>query len=159
MQHVIHGDRDLLRDFLHEGELCFLIDSPLQTPESHRAQTSQRRGQGNHAKRLDAILAQHWHQFRETIFSRHVLHHQGLLSLPHQPSRRFINGQFETRSDSAGYRHREDMQAHDLARGVMQDQIDVIERNEARESLGEIMKQLAQVAVQRNGFGDLQEET
>ena len=47
------------------------------------------------------------------------------------------------------------MQAHDLARGVMQDQIDVIERNEARESLGEIMKQLAQVAVQRNGFGDL----
>jgi hypothetical protein len=35
------------------------------------------------------------------------------------------------------------MQAHDLARGVMQDEIDKIEWDDARESVGEMMKQLA----------------
>jgi hypothetical protein len=48
------------------------------------------------------------------------------------------------------------VQAHDVVRGIMQDQIDVIERDDARESLAEIMKQVAQVSVHRNCFRNLQ---
>jgi len=39
------------------------------------------------------------------------------------------------------------MQAHELARGIVQDEVDVIERDDARESLGEIVKELVQAAV------------
>ena len=51
------------------------------------------------------------------------------------------------------------MQAHDLTRGIMQDDVDVIERDDGRESLGKIMKQLVQVPVRRNGLGHFQEKT
>src|SRR5262245_56791631 len=39
----------------------------------------------------------------------------------------------------------------------MQDQIDEIKRHDARQSLSEVMKQLAQVPVHRNGLANLQE--
>ena len=147
VQHVVHGDRHLVRHLLHEVELCFLIGSPLQAPESHRAQTSQRRGKRNRTEGLHAILTQQWYQLGEAAFLHDVVNHQGLLGFPHNSPWGFINRQFQPWANSTGYRHRQDVQAHDLARGIMQDQIDVIERNDARKSLGEIMKQLAQVAV------------
>ena len=50
------------------------------------------------------------------------------------------------------------MQPHHVARRIMQDEIDVIERDDRREPLGEIMKQLAQVAVRRDRFGHLQQQ-
>ena len=56
MQHVVHGDRDLLGHLLHEVELCFLVGSLLEAPEPHGAQTPQRRGEGDGAERLHAIL-------------------------------------------------------------------------------------------------------
>ena len=34
VQHVVHGDGDLLRHLLHEVDLCFLIDPTVLAPES-----------------------------------------------------------------------------------------------------------------------------
>ena len=56
------------------------------------------------------------------------------------------------------FRRHQSVQAHDVARRIMQDEIDHIERDDARESLREIMKQFGDVAVRRNGLGDLQQK-
>ena len=40
--------------------------------------------------------------------------------------------------------------------GIMQHEIDVIKRNNRRKPIGQIVKQLVQVAMRRNGFGHLQ---
>ena len=56
-------------------------------------------------------------------------------------------GQLQTRADRAGYCGHQEPQAHDIARGLMQDYVDVIERDDLREPLSEITKQLFQVAV------------
>ncbi len=48
------------------------------------------------------------------------------------------------------------MQAHHVARGIVQDEIDIVERDDLREPLGQIMKQPVQVAMYRNGFRHLE---
>jgi hypothetical protein len=157
VQHVVHGDGDLLRHLVHEVDLCWLIGPPVLAPESHGAQPPQRRGQRNHAERLHAVLAQQGLQLRETALERYILDHQGLLSFPHQAPWRFVDGQLQPRADRAGLRHHEQVQAHHVARGIVQHQVDVIERDDGREPLGEIVEQLAQVPVHRNGFPNLQQ--
>ena len=49
-------------------------------------------------------------------------------------------GSLQTRADRAGLRSHQEPQAHDVARGLMQDHVDVIERDDVREPLGEITK-------------------
>jgi hypothetical protein len=44
------------------------------------------------------------------------------------------------------------VQAHDLADGIMQDEVDKIERDDSRESLGEVLKQLVQIPVHSDGL-------
>src|SRR5688572_21297944 len=50
------------------------------------------------------------------------------------------------------------MKTHDIARGLMQHQVDVIKWNNRRKPIGQIVEQLVQVAMRRNGFGHLQEQ-
>jgi hypothetical protein len=106
-----------------------------------------RRRQGDDTKRLHTILTQHGHQFWETAFFHEVVHRQRLLRFPDQPPRRLINGQFKPRTDRAGLRTHQKPQAHDVPYGLVQHHVDVIKRDDIRETLGEIMKELAQVAM------------
>jgi hypothetical protein len=140
MQHVVDGHGHLLRHVLHEADFCFLIDPAVLAPEAHGSQTSQRRGQGNYAERPYAILQQLGRQLRESAFQSHVLHDQRLLRFPHQAARGFINRQLQTRPDRARFLHHQNVHAHDLAHGIMQHQGHVIQRHDARQALGKIMK-------------------
>ncbi len=92
VQHIVHGNRDLLRHLLHEVDLCLLIGSPLIAPKSHRPETTLRRCERNHTEGLDAVLAQHGHQLRKALLLRHIVHGQRLLGFPHQSPGRFIDG-------------------------------------------------------------------
>ena len=56
MQDVVDGDGDLLGHFLHEGQLVVLVFVLLQAAEAHRAQSAERRRQGNGAERLHAVF-------------------------------------------------------------------------------------------------------
>jgi hypothetical protein len=49
------------------------------------------------------------------------------------------------------------VQTHDVTRGIVQDGIDELERYDAREAPGVILKQLAQVSMHRKCFGYLQQ--
>ena len=151
--------RDLLGHLLHEAKLGFVIDPPLLAAEPHGAEPPQRRRQGNRTKRLNAILQQQRRQRRGNGSSRDISSTtNGCLSFPHIPAGRSVDGQFQTRADRAGFRRHQKMQPHHVARWIMQHEIDVIERDDPRQPLGEIMKQLAQIAVRRNGFGHLQQQ-
>ncbi len=147
VQYVIHGHRDLLRDLLHEGDLFLLIGPLLEASKSHRPETALRRCERNHTKGLDAVLAQHGHQFWETGFGRHILNQTGDLVFPGQSPGRFVDGQFKTGADCGGLRGHQEPQTHDIARGLVQDHVHVIERDDLGESLSEILKQLVHVAV------------
>ena len=52
-----------------------------------------------------------------------------------------------------GLRGLEDVHAHHVARGIVQDQVEVIELDDAMQAFGEIVEQVAQIAVQRNCLG------
>lgn len=49
------------------------------------------------------------------------------------------------------------MQAHDLARWIVQKQIKIIKGNDGRESLREVVKQPVQIPVCGDGLGDIEE--
>ena len=57
----------------------------------------------------------------------------------------------------AGHFGFEDVQAHDVARGIVQDQVQVIEFHDAMQPLREFVEQLAEVAVLRDRFGHFQQ--
>ena len=56
-------------------------------------------------------------------------------------------------------RHRQKMKAHDIARRIVKDEVDVVERDDARQPLSEIAEQVVQIAVRRNRFGDLEQQS
>ncbi len=80
-----------------------------------------------------------------------------LLRFPDPTGRRFSDRKFAARTVpseiSFGF---ENVQAHDVALGVVQDQIQVIEFHDAMQSLREFVEQLAEIAVLRDGFGHFQ---
>jgi hypothetical protein len=49
------------------------------------------------------------------------------------------------------------MQTHDLTSRVVKDEVDVIEWDHARESLGEVMEERLKIAMRRDGLGHLEE--
>ena len=57
----------------------------------------------------------------------------------------------------ARFRRHQEVQPHDVVRRIVQHQIDVIEGDDSRQSFREILKQLAQVSMLGNRFGNRQE--
>ncbi len=51
----------------------------------------------------------------------------------------------------------EDVHAHDLPLGIVQDQVQVVELGDAVQPAGEVVEQFAEAAVVRDGLGDFQQ--
>ena len=93
MQDVIDRDRDLLGHFLHERDFAGVVFVLLQRPESHRAQTAERRRQGYGAERLHAVLAQAWDDGSEPVLECDVVDDQRLLCLPDKAAGGLVDGE------------------------------------------------------------------
>ena len=115
-------------------------------------------GERDAAEGLDAILPHHRDQPGKAILAFNVVHDQALLGFPHQSCRRLIDRQLQTFLDRAGFRRHQDMQAHDVARRIVQQDVDVVERNHGRQPLGEIANEIVQVAVRGDRFGHLEQQ-
>ncbi len=74
-----------------------------------------------------------------------------------QPGRRLADLEFRSEAGIAGHLGLEDVQAHDVVRGIVENQIQVLEVHDAVQPLGKFMEQLAEIAVLGNRFGHFQQ--
>jgi hypothetical protein len=147
VQRVVHRDGHLPRHLLQERDFPLGMSVRRAPAEAQHAQPALRRRERHRTGRPHAVLAQNLEQQREARFLLDVIQNKGLLRFPDPSRRRFTEGEFGPRANFAGFFGFEDVQPHDVARGVMQGQIEVIELHHAMQPLGEFMEQLPEVAV------------
>ncbi len=74
-----------------------------------------------------------------------------------QPEGVWPTGNSRSEAGIAGHLRLEDVQSHDVARGIVQDQIQVLEVHDAVQPLRQFVEQLAEIAVLGNRFGHFQQ--
>ena len=80
-----------------------------------------------------------------------------LLRLPDEPAGRFERGDVGADADVAGPLLRQDVQAHAAGGGVVQQQADEVEGDDAAQALGQVVQQFGQVAIAGDGLGDFEQ--
>src|SRR5436309_16074531 len=99
MEYVVHSNRDLFADLLEEFYVRLTVGLLLQAGKSHSYQSSQRRGQGNLAEGVDAVLLHALDDLRPATFFGKIRIEEGLLRLPDQSCRSFFNRLFMSTHD------------------------------------------------------------
>ena len=126
-------------------------------PETHDAQAALRRGQGQGADRSHFVLAQRLQQRGKGSFLLDVIQDKRLLRFPDPSGGSFSQREFASGAVFPGHFGFEDMQAHDVAHGIVQDQVQVFEFHDAMQAFGEFVEQFAEIAVLRDRFGYFQQ--
>ena len=78
------------------------------------------------------------------------------MRLPDPSSGGLCDGKFRPRLNFSGLFGFEDVQPHDIAGRVMQDQTQKIKLDDAMQPRGEFVEQFLEIPVLRDGFGDLE---
>ena len=94
MKDVVHGNRDLVADLLEKFQVRFTIGLFLQAQKSHSAQPPYRRGQGNEAKRVHAVLLHMPGDLGPTTFFGKIGNEDRQLRLPNRPGGRLFDRPF-----------------------------------------------------------------
>ena len=157
IQHVVHGDRDLPRHLLEERDFALGVLVRRAPPKTHDAQPALRRGQRERADRFHSVLPHVLQQGREWRFFFQVIQDERLLRFPDPAGGRLADLEFSPEAGIPGHFGLEDVQAHDVARGIVQDQVQVFEVHHPMQPLGEFVEQFAEVAVLGNRFGHFQQ--
>ena len=157
IQRVVHGDGDLPRHLLQERDFALGVLVRRASPETHDAQPALRRGQRQRANRFHAVLAHDLQQRREWRFLFQVIQDERLLRFPDPAGRRLADLEFGPEAGVPGHFGFEDVQAHDVARGIVQDQVQVLEVHHAVQPLRQFVEQLAEIAVLGDRFGHFEQ--
>ncbi len=147
VQDVVHGDGDLLRHLLHEGQIAVPIFVFLQAAKSHRAQPPEGRRQRDGAKRLHAVVPQSRDDRREPMLERDVIDDERQLRLPYEAAGGVIDRELRAGFEGRVHRRDEQLQPHHVSGGIVKHEVDVVERDDAREAMGEIAKEFVQVTM------------
>ena len=112
------------------------------------------RGERNDGAGMHSRCLQLLHEFRITRVFVRVQGDEGLLIFAN-PGRR-VNSRSETSSADSfrGVRGLQNVQAHGVARGIVEHQREEIERQHVMETIGEIMEKRFQVVLLGNRFAD-----
>ena len=156
IQRVVHRHGHLPRHLLHECDFDFGIVVRRPATETQHAQAALRCGERNRTERPHAVLPQNLQQRRETRFFFRIVQNKRLLRFPDPTGRCLTHRKFGSGTNFPGFLGFQNMQAHDVARRVMQSQIEVIEFHDAVQARRQFMKQFSQVAMLRNGFRHFQ---
>ena len=115
-------------------------------------------GQRQHTHRADPFAPENFAQLWETRFLLNIRHLQGFLRFEHAPRWAPFGGQFETGLNTHGSRTFQNVQSHDVARLVVQDQVQIVKLQDAVQPARQIVEELAEVAVPGDGLGDFQQD-
>jgi len=122
VERVVHRDGNLAGYALHELELGVRDALRHQAAEAHGAQAALRRRQGNDREGADVIFAETLQEFGKARFFLDITDDEGLLRLPDPAGRIVFNGSFRARGLFAGDACFKDVEAHEVADGIMQDE-------------------------------------
>src|SRR3989475_7557191 len=157
VQRVVHCHGHLFGHMWKEVQLGVTVRGFLQAPESARAQPSLRCGEWNSAESPHPQLTHAGCDFRKARLIFDPWNHQGLLRLPDPPAWRFVYRQFTAGRQLAGLWGFQDVQPHGMALRIIEQQPHVFEVDHAMQPIGEIAKQLGEVAVDGDCLRNLQQ--
>src|SRR5439155_21084150 len=99
MEGIVHSNGDLLADLLEEFYVLLTVGFLLQACESHGPHPSHRRGQGNLAEGVDAVLLHALDDLRPATFFGKIRNEDRLLRLPDQSGWSLFNRLFMATHD------------------------------------------------------------
>src|SRR5712664_1250437 len=119
MEDIVYGNGHLVAYLQEEFDVRLTVGLFLQAPKSHGPQPSQRRGQGNLAEGVDAVLPHALSDLRPATFFGKIRNEQGLLRLPDQSSGNLFNPLFMATYNVSRNIRLERMQPHHVALGIV----------------------------------------
>lgn len=157
IERVINGDGNLAADTLHE--LKFGIGDALrdEAPESHGAEAVLRGGERNHRQRTNADIAETLEKIGETVIFFGVADDKRLLRLPDPAGRMAIDRSFAARLGGGRQTSFQDVEAHDVANGVVKDEGEKVKIDDAMKTFSKVVKKSVEVAMLGDGFRDFEQ--
>src|SRR5437870_13858429 len=110
-----------------------------------------RGGQGNNGHGTDVMSAQPFDELGKTGFLVQIVDQVRLLILPGPPRRRVPEGHFTAGLLLDGDAAFENVQTHDVLRGVVKNQREEVEINDGMKPRGKIMKQIGRASCRERG--------
>ena len=156
IERVVYGDGDLARNALHEGEFAFGNAARDDATETHGAEAALRGGERDERKAAHAFVAQALHELRVALFFGGVTDDESFLRLPDEAGRVAVDGRLGTDRLVVGDARFENVEAHHVARGIVERQREEIEIDDGVETLGKIVEEFGEVALLRDGFADFE---
>jgi hypothetical protein len=157
IQRVIDGHRNLAGRALHELHLGLRDALRNKAAETHGTQPTLRGSERNHSQRANADLAKPLEKIRESVIFFRVADDKRLLRLPDPARRMTVHRRFAAGLDRSGKPRLQNVQAHDVALGVMKHQREKIEVHDRMQSHSEVVKKRGQVAMLRDGFSHFEQ--
>jgi len=157
VQRVVHGDGYLTRNLLHEIDFIRVIVVRFELSKTQRPQPPLRCGQWDHAARMDALSAERLQKNRERRLGLDIRNDIWILRLQNLSGRRRPHRQFQAHVQVCRFLRQgfEEVETHDLALRIVQDEIQVIEMRYVVQPRGQIVEQLRQIAMLRDGLRHL----
>jgi len=157
IQSIINGYGHLAGDALHE--LQFGVRNSLrdQAAEAHGAEAVLGGGERKDRERADIVLEVALQEIREARLFFGVADHKGLLRLPDPPGGISLDRGLAASGFFAGDARGENMEAHDVASGIMEDERQEIEINDGAQAVRKIVEQRGKIALLGDGLADFEQ--
>jgi hypothetical protein len=152
IERVINGDGNLTADALHKLKLGIGDALWDEASETHGAEAALRGGERNHGQRANADIAETLEKIGETMIFFGVADDKRLLRLPDPAGRMTIDRSFAACLGGGRQTSLEDVEAHDVANGVVKDEGEKVKIDDAVETLGKVVKKSVEVAMLGDGF-------
>ena len=140
-QGVFHGHGHLVGDLLQEVQVRRFVGARLLAREHQRAQSPSGRGQRQPAAALDPVLLDTFQQPRPARQLGQARGDERLLGLPYQPRRVLFRRKHELGPARDGFDGLQDVQAHGVAGGLVQDQGEEVEAHHLMELAGQFVEE------------------
>src|SRR6266550_2250823 len=154
---IVNGDGDLAGDALHELQLGVGDALRHQTAETHGAEAVLGSGKGKNRERADVVLTVALQELRKTRLLVGVADHKWLLRLPDPAGGISLDRRLAAGGLFAGDACGENVEAHDVASGVVQDEGQKIEFDDGAQAVRKIVKQRWKIALLGDGLADFEQ--
>jgi hypothetical protein len=154
MEDIVHRHSDLFGDLLEKFKVRFTIGFLLQAQKSHRTKPPYRGGQGNDAKRVDAVLVHELSDLRPAAFFGKIENEDRLLGLPDQSGGTLFDRPFMATHEISRHVRLNGVQSHRVSNRIVQRQGNKIHMDDSRQALGKVSKEFVEIAVRGDRLCD-----
>jgi hypothetical protein len=157
VQGIVHSDSDLAGNALHKLQRGVRDALRNQTAEAHGAEAVLGGGERKNRERADIVLAVAVEEFGEARFFFGIADDKGLLRLPDPASGISLDRGFGARDFFAGDARGENVKAHDVANGIVEDERQEIEVDDGAQAVRKIVKQRGEVTLLGDSLADFKQ--